>query len=174
MKTIYRSSTKKDEDLLRYNGQNHINELFRMIGMYQKYLGEYEGKESFREFYVELYGRNNEEFHFVNKGIQFIYPMLEQEGIHISKHNIRRLGRTFRGVPVVMSIYIDRIIEVCLNYIFSQNVLTETYMTCLYIDTDVAGKILFQYVLLLRLANRYQVPYIFGPLRDNLENIEWR
>lgn len=174
MKTVYRSSMKRDGDLKTREEQNYINEIFRMIGIYQKYLKEYAGKESFREFYVELYDRNNEEFHFVNKGIQFIYPMLEQEGIHISKHNLRRLGRTFRGVPVVMSIYIDRVIEVCLNYIFSQNVLTETYMTCLYIDTDVAGKILFQYVLLLRLANRYQVPNIFGPLRDNLDNIEWR
>lgn len=99
--------------------------------------------------------------------------MLEQEGIHISKHNIRRLGRTFKGVPVVMSIYIDRVIEVCLEYIFSQDVLTETYMNCLYIDIDVAGKLLFQYDLLIRLARRYPGANIFGALRNNLNNIKW-
>lgn len=45
MRIVYRSSTKKDEDLFTYSGQNHINELFRMIGMYQKYIGEYIGRK---------------------------------------------------------------------------------------------------------------------------------
>lgn len=174
MKIVYRSSTKKDEDLLTYSGQNHINELFRMIGMYQKYIGEYTGTASFIQFYLAVYGENEQEFHFVNKGIQLIYPLLAREGINISKHNMRRLGRTFFGSPVVTTIYIDKIIEVCLNYIFSEIVLREAYLQSLYTDNSVACKLRFQFEFLSRLAERYQPPNAFIPLKKRLDSIEWR
>lgn len=174
MKTVYRSSAKEDGDLLRYSGQNHINELFRMIGMYQKYLEEYVGDGSFREFYLVLHGRNEEEFHFVNKGIQMIYPLLKGEGVDISKHNMRRFGRTFFGSPIVTTIYMDKIVEVCLKYISSETVLRETYLQSLCTDISVADKLRFQYEFLTKLAVRYQAPNIFTLLEERLDNIEWR
>lgn len=36
MKTVYRSSIKRDEDLKNREEQNYINKMFRMIGIYQK------------------------------------------------------------------------------------------------------------------------------------------
>lgn len=174
MKTIYRSSIKKDEDLLIYSGQNYINELFRMIGMYQKYIGEFTGTESFNEFYLAIYGRNALEFHFVSKGIQFIHPLLEREGIDISKHNMRRFGRTYFGVPVVTTIYADRIIAICLKYIFCEPTLKETYLKSLYTDISVVGKLCFQYEFISKLATRYQAPNIFTLLEKQLDSIEWR
>lgn len=174
MKTVYRSTTKEDEDLLRYNGQNHINELFRMIGIYQKYLGEYAVTESFNDYYLAIHGQNEQEFHFANKGIQFIYPLLKKEGIDISKHNMRRFGRTYFGSPVVTTIYADEIIEVCLNYILSDTVLRETYLQSLYAEIPISDKLIFQYEFLTRLAVRYQAPNIFITIEGCLDNIEWR
>lgn len=173
MKTVYRSSTKKDEDLLRYNGQNHINELFRMIGMYQKYIGEFAGTESFNEFYLAIYGKNEKEFHFANKGIQFIYPLLEREGVDISKRNMRRFGRTYFGSPVVTTIYADKIIEVCLDYILSETVLRETYLQSLCADISISDKLLFQYEFLTRLA-AHENPREFVLLIERLNIIAWR
>lgn len=148
MKDVIKSGMH-DLDLLRTSEENYIRYIYEYIGIYQKYIAECDYKEVIFEKYYEEH-RNITEYHFVNKGVQFLGEMLEKADVPISNRNLRRLGRTYKGFPVILSVYADKVIETALNYIRKDDLLIKTYVNKVFMSGNAKDKLNFQYELLCR------------------------
>lgn len=168
MRTI--KSTKGDIDLLRLSALNYMNEIYEMIGIYQEYLQIGNINEEFLSYYETYVGTT--EYHYVNKGTFLISGLLQQNNKKESRRNIRRLGRTYKGFPVVLSTKADIIIITALEYISSMDALKEVYLRKLH-NGNVDNPLDFQYELLLRYARRRQIENKLTPLKQRVEEVEW-
>ena len=94
MKDVIKSGIH-DLDLLRASAENYIRYIYEYIGIYQKYIVECDYKDiNFEKYYEEH--RNITEYHFVNKGVQFLGEMLECRYLTGTFAGLARLTRAFR------------------------------------------------------------------------------
>ena len=56
--------------LMAFNGTNAMHHMFEMIGIYDEYISKNENLD-FKEYFRKYQGKT--QFHFRNKGIQFVY-----------------------------------------------------------------------------------------------------
>lgn len=171
MKDVIKSGIH-DLDLLRASAENYIRYMYEYIGIYQKYIDECDYKEDNFEKYYEEH-RNITEYHFVNKGVQFLGEMLEKAEVPISNRNLRRLGKTYKGFPVILSVYADKVIETALNYIRNDDMLMETYINKVLMSGGAKDKLDFQYELLCRRVGKKWTYKPYQDLKHNIDNIKW-
>lgn len=165
-------STWHCDNLLRISAQNYINNLFEFLGIYQKYLKEKDIELDFSKYYEDKI--NTTEYHFVNKGVQFVGMILEENNINVSHRNLKRLGRTYFGFPVILTIYADKVLNVVLNYIFKNKLLKDTYIDKVYCDGNSTVKLDFQYTLLNKVYLNKNGCKLYANLKSNIDHMIWR
>lgn len=160
-------------ELLACSGINAMYQMFEMIGIYEKYISENTDLD-FNEYFRMYQGTT--QFHFRNKGIQFVYNNYDGE-LLCSKHDMRRFSRTYAGIPVVFSYFADQIILATLNIINRYDELSKVYNDELNINgADVLrAYILFQSDTLDVFINNFDSfkKYRYNELRNVLNNIRW-
>lgn len=171
MKTVIKSRKYADDDLLRIDAKNFMNNLYEFLGIYQKYLRDDTDRRNFEEYYKDHC--NTTEYHFVNKGVQFVSGLLMKKEIEVSNRNIKRLGRTYKGFPVILSMYADEVITNILEYIDDNEMLKVVYLQQVVWSDNSEQNLTFQYELLERivLKNERAAPYV--KLMNNIEAVRW-
>lgn len=159
--------------LMAFNGTNAMHHMFEMIGIYDEYISKNE-KLDFKEYFRKYQGKT--QFHFRNKGIQFVYDNYDGD-LLCSKHDMRRFSRTYTGVPVVFSYFANQIILATLNIINRYKELSTVYNNELNINgPDVLNAyILFQSDTLDVYINNHTSfkRDKYNQLRNVLNNIRW-
>lgn len=163
-------STREDIDLISLSQSNYVYMIYEMIGIYQEYLQIGNIKDDFSVYYTNHVGTT--EYHHINKGTQLISRLLQENNQKESRRNIHRLGRTYKGFPVVLSRKVDKIILVAIEYINSMLPLKEVYIKNLY-NGNVDEHLKFQYELLVRYAHQRAKRGKKTPLKDCIDQIDW-
>lgn len=105
-----------DDDFLACHRKNKVYKMYELFGIYERYsLSSAEQDNDFEQFYLGLQGTT--EWHFCNKGIQYIHRQMGSPRF-LAKRNMRRFCRTYRGMPIVFTYYASKIIEKLLNLIY--------------------------------------------------------
>ena len=91
----------------------------------------------------------------------------------ISNRNLRRLGKTYKGFPVILSLYADKVIETALNYIRNDDMLMVTYINKVFMYGGAKDKLDFQYELLCRRLEKDWTYKPYEDLKHNIDNINW-
>lgn len=171
MRTVIWSRKYNDDDLLRTGARNFMNNLYEFLGIYQEYLKDDADGREFEEYYRDY--RDTTEYHFVNKGVQFTSDLLMNKEIEVSNRNIKRLGRTYEGFPVALSIYADKVIESILEYIDNDEMLKEVYLHQVVWSDNSEQNLTFQYQLLERVVVRTERGFPYVRLMDNINAVRW-
>ena len=100
--------------------------------------------------------------------------ILEENNINVSHRNLKRLGRTYFGFPVILTIYADKVLNVVLNYIFKNKLLKDTYIDKVYCDGNSTVKLDFQYTLLNKVYLNKNGCKLYANLKSNIDHMIWR
>lgn len=171
MKTEIWSRKYVDDDLMRIGATNFMNNLYEFLGIYQKYLMDDAAGREFEKYYRDY--RNITEYHFVNKGVQFVRGLLKNKEIEVSNRNIKRLGRTYKGFPVVLTMYADEVITSILEYIDDNEMLKAVYLHQVVWSNNSEQNLTFQYKLLRRTVRGSEPKAPCARLMDNINAVKW-